>query len=76
MTRRRRPQRVGSTPGQVEINRRIVEGYTRMPQGGECDVDEWGDLSAAVTALTAELLRSVTEEEEAEGFEPWSVEPA
>ncbi|MGH8898164.1 MAG: ribbon-helix-helix protein, CopG family [Egibacteraceae bacterium] len=54
-----------------EINRQIVEGYTRMPQGGEYDVDEWGDLGKAVTALTVETLRRLDEEEREAGIEPW-----
>ncbi len=54
-----------------EIDRQIVEGYTRMPQGGEFDVDEWGDLAGMVTALTADALHRVDEEERAAGFDPW-----
>jgi Arc/MetJ-type ribon-helix-helix transcriptional regulator len=45
-----------------EIDRQIVEGYTRFPQGGANDVDDWGDLiaqslegtEAALAALDAE----------------------
>lgn len=54
-----------------EIDRQIVEGYTRMPQGGEYDVDEWGDLAGMVTALTVDALRQLDAEERAAGFDPW-----
>ena len=42
-----------------------------MPQDGEFDVDEWGDLGALVTGLTAESLRRVADEEDAAGLERW-----
>lgn len=53
------------------VDEQIVEGYRRMPQGGEFDVDEWGDLGAMVTGLAAESLRALDSEERAEGGEPW-----
>ena len=56
---------------EAEINRQIKEGYTRMPQGGEFDVDEWGDLGHMVITLTAESLKRLAEEEDAAGLEPW-----
>ena len=56
---------------EAEISRQIVEGYTRMPQGGEYDVDEWGDLGAFVTALAEESLKAVAEEEREAGHPPW-----
>jgi len=31
---------------EAEIDRQIVESYTRFPAGGEHDIDEWGDLNA------------------------------
>jgi Arc/MetJ-type ribon-helix-helix transcriptional regulator len=45
-----------------EVDRRIVEGYTRFPQGGAHHVDDWGDsideslegTDAALAALDAE----------------------
>src|SRR5512132_1929403 len=52
---------------EAEIDRLIREGYTRTPQGGEFDVDEWGDLGRMVTAFAVESLRAVAEEEGAEG---------
>lgn len=55
----------------AEIDRRIVEGYRRMPQGGEFDIDEWGDLGATIATLTRESMRALDEEERAAGFEPW-----
>ena len=56
---------------EAEIDRQIVEGYARMPQGGEFDRDEWGDLGGMVTGMTAEMLRRTSEEEAAEGHESW-----
>jgi predicted DNA-binding protein len=52
-------------------DRLIVEGYTRMPQGGEYDADAWGELGAMATALTVDQMRRLNEEERAAGFEPW-----
>lgn len=60
-----------SADREAEIDRRITEGYARMPQGGEYDVDEWGDLGKMVTALAVESLRRLDEEERAAGLEPW-----
>ena len=45
-----------------EIDRQIVEGYTRFPQGGAHDVDDWDDrfaqslegTDAALATLDAE----------------------
>jgi predicted transcriptional regulator len=56
---------------QAEIDRQVVEGYRRMPQGGEHDVDEWGDLGLAVATLSAETFRALDEEEREAGFGPW-----
>lgn len=56
---------------EAEIDRQIVEGYRRMPQGGEYDGDEWGDLGQAVTALTAATLRQLQDEEREAGPPPW-----
>jgi predicted transcriptional regulator len=56
---------------EAELDRQIVEGYTRKPQGGEYDVDEWGDLGQFVVGLTVESLRALDEEERAEGLDPW-----
>lgn len=65
---------------EAEIDRRIQEGYRRMPQGGEYDKDEWGDLGAMTTALGAATLERLAEEEEEEeeeaaaaaaGLGPW-----
>jgi hypothetical protein len=53
------------------IDRQIVDGYTRMPQGGEYDADEWGDLASLVTALTADQLRQLDAEEREAGLDPW-----
>jgi predicted transcriptional regulator len=30
------------------IDRQLVDGYTRMPQGGAYDADEWGDMATEV----------------------------
>lgn len=53
------------------IDRLIVEGYTRVPQGGEYDADEWGDVDKLMTALTADQMRQLNEEEREAGFERW-----
>lgn len=53
------------------IDRQIVEGYTRMPQGGECDADEWGDVAHLMAVLTADQMQRLNEEEREAGFEPW-----
>ena len=53
------------------LDEAIVEGYTRMPQGGEFDVDEWGDLGKLMTGLTEESLRQLADEEREAGHEPW-----
>ncbi len=45
----------------AEIDRRIVEGYTRIPQ----EPDPASDL------LTIENARALDEEERAAGHEPW-----
>lgn len=56
---------------EAEIDRRIIEAYTRMPQGGEYDIDEWGDLGGVVTALTHDMMRRLDAEERGAGFKPW-----
>lgn len=53
------------------IDRQIVEGYTKMPQGGEHDADEWGDIARQMTTLAADQMRHLNEEERDSGFEPW-----
>lgn len=56
---------------EAALDRAIREGYTKMPQGGEFDVDEWGDLGGMVTGLSIEALRAINREEREAGFEPW-----
>jgi predicted transcriptional regulator len=53
------------------IDRQIVEGYTRVPQGGERDADEWGNVARQMAVLTTTQMRQLNEEERAAGFEPW-----
>ncbi len=53
------------------IDRAIVDGYTKMPQGGEFDVDEWGNLDLQMTTLMADQMKSLTAEEHDAGHEPW-----
>jgi hypothetical protein len=53
------------------IDRRIVEGYTRMPQGSEHDADEWGDVARQMTVLMADQMRQLNDEERKAGFDPW-----
>jgi predicted transcriptional regulator len=50
------------------IDRRIVEGYRRIPPGVP---DEWGDLAAMADQGTADLLDRLNAEERAAGHEPW-----
>lgn len=56
---------------EAALDRQIVEGYRRMPQSGEYDADEWGDLGQFMTALTVDHFRWLSEEEREAGFEPW-----
>jgi predicted DNA-binding protein len=53
------------------VDHQIVEGYTRMPQGGEYDADEWGDIGKLMTALTADQTRQLNAEDRDLGREPW-----
>lgn len=56
---------------QTAIDRQVVEGYERVPQGGEYDADEWGNVGNLMTALTAQQLQALNQEERDAGFEPW-----
>lgn len=56
---------------QAEIDQEIVDAYTRMPQGGDFDVDEWGDLGRMMTDMGAQALRWMDEEEQEAGATPW-----
>jgi predicted transcriptional regulator len=60
-----------NTDREAQLEQRIIEGYKRMPQGGEYDVDEWGNLGAMMSALTENTFRQMEEEERAAGLEPW-----
>lgn len=53
------------------IDRQLVDAYTRMPQGGAYDADEWGDMAALMTTLTTDQARAVATEEHEAGLEPW-----
>lgn len=53
------------------IDREIVAGYTRQPQEGEYDADEWGNLATLMAALTGDQMRHLNAEEREAGFEPW-----
>ena len=53
------------------IDRQLVEAYTRMPQGGAYDLDEWGDMANLMATLAAEQARSLTTEEREDGHAPW-----
>jgi metal-responsive CopG/Arc/MetJ family transcriptional regulator len=53
------------------IDRQLVDGYTRMPQGGAYDADEWGDMATLMTALTADQARSLAAGEREAGLPPW-----
>lgn len=54
---------------EAEIDRRIIEGYTRLPDGPE---DDWGDLDAWRDALAADRARALEAEERAAGAPPWT----
>jgi hypothetical protein len=43
-----------------DIDRAIVEGYTRVPPG---EIDEWGDLSAATRLAATRVMQDLAEEE-------------
>lgn len=53
------------------IDRQIVDGYQKMPQGGEYDADGWGNLDRQLTALTGDQMKQLNQEERDAGFEPW-----
>jgi len=53
------------------IDRQIIDGYTRMPQGGEYDVDEWGNVDKLMAALAVDQLVHLDREEREAGFERW-----
>jgi Arc/MetJ-type ribon-helix-helix transcriptional regulator len=46
-----------------EIDRQIVEGYTRFPQGGAHDVDDWGDLVVQSVEGTDDALAALDAED-------------
>ncbi|MCA1832612.1 MAG: CopG family transcriptional regulator [Actinomycetota bacterium] len=52
----------------AEIDRRIVEGYKRIPPGTP---DEWADLEAQTDAETTDLLRRLDAEERDADKKPW-----
>jgi len=56
---------------EAKIDRALIDAYTRMPQAGEFDRDEWGDMGGMATAPTEHSLRHLEQEERAAGFEPW-----
>jgi hypothetical protein len=53
---------------EAELDRRIVDGYTRVPPGVP---DDWGRLDDAVDVTTGELLRRLDGEERDAGLEAW-----
>lgn len=56
---------------EATVDQRIVDGYARMPQSGEYDADEWGDVGQLVNSLTAVQQRRLSQEERDAGFDPW-----
>jgi hypothetical protein len=50
------------------IDRRIVEGYQRVPPARP---DAWGDLGEVTDQATADLLQRLDEEERRGGHQPW-----
>ena len=53
---------------EVEIDRQIVEGYTRVPTATP---DEWGELARQSGAGTSDLLARLDAEERDAGFGAW-----
>jgi predicted transcriptional regulator len=53
------------------VDQLIVEGYTRIPQGGKFDSDEWGNLGTMMGTMSADQMRRLNEEERKAGFGPW-----
>jgi predicted transcriptional regulator len=53
------------------VDKEIVEGYEGIPQGGEFDADEWGNLGTMMATMSAEQMRQLNDEEREAGFEPW-----
>lgn len=53
------------------IDHQIIEGYQRMPQGGEYDADEWGSIGELLVALTMDQMRQADREEREAGLERW-----
>ena len=45
---------------EAEVDRTIIEGYTRIPPG---TIDEWGDLSSSADASHAETMRRLDAED-------------
>ena len=52
------------------LDQLMVDGYTRMPQS-DFDADEWGDLGRMMTAMSADQMRRLNDEEREAGFDPW-----
>src|SRR5579864_7113300 len=55
---------------ETELDRQIVVGYTRVPQGGAFDEDEWGNLDSFMQAMATETFRQVAREERGAGPDP------
>lgn len=57
-----------ATQDQAEISRRIVEGYTRVPQDLP---DEWGDPGKLADRLAGESLSALSDAESKAGAGEW-----
>jgi hypothetical protein len=53
---------------EAEIDRQIIEGYTRMPPGSP---DEWGDRGRETDDGLRDLFARLDVEERDAGFEAW-----
>lgn len=53
---------------EMELTRRIVEGYTRVPSG---EPDAWGAMESHGDSATQELLQRLDDEESRQGHAPW-----
>lgn len=56
-----------ATSREREITKKLVDGYSAIPQGAE---DEWGNVLARTRDATRRTLQRLDEEEESAGL-PW-----
>ncbi len=54
----------------LEIDRQIVEAYTRIPQSGPGDADQWGDLGVLM-AVAQERMAAALDREDGGWHAAW-----